>query len=77
MRSVERHAELYRDNEHVTMARPRLTKLLKDSFAQDAPSQGGCYHHTQKHPQQQHDDYVEQPVSSPYSITGSITGMQI
>ena len=38
MRSVERHAELYRDDEHVTMARPRLTKLLKDSFTQDAPS---------------------------------------
>jgi lipoyl(octanoyl) transferase len=78
MRSVERHAELYQDDEHVTIARPKLTKLLKDSFAQDASSQGrGCYHHIQNHPQQQHDDDVEQPVSSPYSVTGSITGMQI
>jgi hypothetical protein len=72
MRSVERHAELYQDDEHVTMARPKLTKLLKDSFAQDAPSQGDISHQTQNHPQQQ--DSVARSASS---VTGSITGMQI
>ena len=72
MRSVERHAELYQDDEHVTMARPKLKKLLKESFAQDAPSQGDISHQTQNHPQQQ--DSVARSASS---VTGSITGMQI
>jgi hypothetical protein len=74
MRSVERHAELYRDDEHVTMARPRLTKLLKDSFAQDASSQGDIAHQTQNHPQQQHN---VGRTESPCSVTGSITGKKI
>jgi hypothetical protein len=74
IRSVERHAELYRDDEHVTMARLKLTKLLNNSFAQDASSQCGCSHQTQKHPQQQHN---AARTESPSSVTGSITGMQI
>jgi hypothetical protein len=74
MRSVERHAELYQDDEHVTMARPKLKKLLKDSFAPDESSQGGCSHQTQNHPQQQ---YNTGRIESPCSVTGSITGMKI
>ena len=70
----ERHAELYQDDEHVTIARPKLTKLLKDSFAPDESSQGGCSHQTQNHPQQQ---YNTGRIESPCSVTGSITGMKI
>jgi hypothetical protein len=72
VRSIERHVDLHRDDEHVTMARPKLKKLLKNSFAQDASSQGGGSHQTQQHQQQQHN--VAQSVSS---VTGSINGMQI
>jgi hypothetical protein len=72
VRSIERHVDLRQDNDHVTMARPKLKKLLKNSFAQDASSQGGSSHQTQQHAQQQHN--VAQSVSS---VTGSINGMQI
>ena len=75
VRSIERHVDLHQDDEHVTMARPKLKKLLKNSFAQDASSssQGGSSHQTpQQHPQQQQN--VAQSVSS---VTGSVNGMQI
>ncbi len=68
VRSIERHVDIRQDDEHVAMARPKLRKLLKNSFAQDASSQGGSSSQT---PQQQHH---AQSVSS---VTGSINGMQI
>ena len=72
VRSIERHVDIRQDDEHVTMARPKLKKLLKNSFAQDAASssQGGSSSQT---PQQQQLN-VAQSVSS---VTGSINGMQI
>jgi hypothetical protein len=54
------------------MARPKLKKLLKESFAQDTPSQCDISLQTQKHPQQQHN-----VARSASSVTGSITGMKI
>ena len=72
VRSIERHVDIRQDDEHVAMARPKLKKLLKNSFAQDAASssQGGSSSQT---PQQQQLN-VAQSVSS---VTGSINGMQI
>ena len=72
VRSIERHVDIRQDDEHVAMARPKLKKLLKNSFAQDAASssQGGS---SSKTPQQQQLN-VAQSVSS---VTGSINGMQI
>ena len=75
IRSIERHVNLHHDDEQVTMARPKLKKLLKNSFAQDASSQGGSSHQT---PTQQHQQHQQQNVAqSVASVTGSINEMQI
>ncbi|KAL7496430.1 hypothetical protein ACHAWT_007806 [Skeletonema menzelii] len=66
VRSIERHVDIRQDDEHVVMARPKLRRLLKNSFAQDASSQGGSSSQTP----QQHAQSVS-------SVTGSINGMQI
>ena len=68
VRSIERHVDIHQDDEHVVMARPKLKRLLKNSLAQDASSQGGSSNQTpQQHAQAQ----------SVSSVTSSINGMQI
>lgn len=70
IRSIEHHVGLHQDDEHVTMARPKLKKLLKNSFAQDAPSISS---HQTPQQQQQQQNFAH----SVSSVTGSINGMQI
>lgn len=70
VRSIERHVDIRQDDEHVAMARPKLRKLLKNSFAQDASSHGGSSSQMTPQQQQQHHQSVS-------SVTGSINGMQI
>ena len=74
VRSIERHVNIRQDDHHVVMARPKLKKLLKNSFAQDAPSHGGSSNQTPQQQQQQQQHNVAQSVSS---VTGSISSMQI
>lgn len=70
VRSIERHVDIRQHDEHVAMARPKLRKLLKNSFAQDASSHGGSS--SQMTPQQQ--QHHAQSVSS---VAGSMNSMQI